>query len=91
MEEEGWSEAKKVAPKLGPRVFWRRRGAIEGPKVTTRQPRNQTPMVRRRNRSGPKRYPRKRGPMVFWRRSAEPKEMEDSNQTTKHEAPPHKN
>ena len=70
MEEEGWSEAKKVAPKLGPRVFWRRRGANKGKKITLGQLRNQTPMVRRRDSSGPKRYPRKRGPMVFWRRSA---------------------
>ena len=41
-------------------------------RVTTRQPRNQTPMVRRRDISGPKGYPRKRDPLVFWRRSAGP-------------------
>ena len=66
------ARGQKVAPKYNPRVIWRRRSAIRRDRVITRQPRNQTSMVRRRDSSGLKRYPRKRDPMFFWRRSAGP-------------------
>ena len=36
MEEEGWSGAKKVAPKYGPRVFWRRRNRERPEKVPSK-------------------------------------------------------